>query len=81
MLILVMVVTLQNCIGWHSNQDQVRELNAKWLQSYNEERAHEAPGGIPLSHLPGPIEDQKFSICSVSLTEKLTVEPDISDNG
>ena len=55
-----MVATLQNCIEWHSNQDQVRELNAKWLQSYNEEQAHEALGGIHLSHLPGPIEDQKF---------------------
>lgn len=27
--------------------DQVREINAAWLQSYNEERPHDALAGLP----------------------------------
>ena len=27
--------------------DQVREISAEWLQSYNEERPHDTLGGIP----------------------------------
>ena len=27
--------------------DQVREISAEWLQSYNEERPHEALAGVP----------------------------------
>lgn len=27
--------------------DQVREISAEWLQSYNEERPHDAWGGLP----------------------------------
>ena len=27
--------------------DQVREISAEWLQSYNEERPHDALAGVP----------------------------------
>jgi len=27
--------------------DQVREISAEWLQSYNEERPHDALAGLP----------------------------------
>ncbi|SLM50184.1 transposase (fragment) [Nitrospira japonica] len=27
--------------------EQVREISAKWLQSYNEERPHDALAGLP----------------------------------
>jgi putative transposase len=33
--------------------DQVREISAEWLQSYNEERPHDALAGLPLATYRG----------------------------
>ncbi len=47
--------------GWSLNAyvfeslDQVREISAAWLQSYSEERTHDALAGLPPS---GPIRSQ-----------------------
>ena len=34
--------------------DQVRDMSAEWLQTYNEERPHNALAGLPPAHI-GPI--------------------------
>lgn len=52
--------------------DQVREISAEWLQSYNEERPHDALAGLPPGHLSGPTCSQNFSFESVYLTGELT---------
>jgi len=36
--------------------DQVRELSADWLQSYNEERPHDAWAGLPPSTYRAQVE-------------------------
>jgi putative transposase len=55
--------------------DQVREINAAWLQSYNEERPHDALAGLPPTTYRARLESRTFSLASVSLTGELT-KPD-----
>ena len=39
--------------------DQVREITAEWLRSYNEERPHDAAGGASADAVSGPTRSQK----------------------
>jgi putative transposase len=41
--------------------EQVREISAEWLQSYNEERPHDALAGLPPALYRAQLENQKFS--------------------
>ena len=55
--------------------DQVREITAEWLRSYNEERPHAALAGLPPTLYRAQLEARKFSIGSVALTGELTFRP------
>jgi hypothetical protein len=52
--------------------DQVREISAEWLQSYNDERPHDALAGVQPATYRAQLNRWKFSIASVSLTGELT---------
>lgn len=51
--------------------EQVREISAEWLQSYNEGQCHERVGGVAARHVSVSTCSQKFSCRSASLTGKL----------
>jgi putative transposase len=55
--------------------DQVREISAEWLQSYNEERPYDALAGLPPATYRSQLGSPKFSLDRVSLTGELTVTP------
>ena len=42
--------------------DQVREISAEWLQIYNDERPHDALGGIPPAVYRGQLEARSSSL-------------------
>ena len=53
--------------------DQVREISMEWLQSYNEERPHDALAGVPPATYRANLEARSSPNRSVSLTGELTV--------
>jgi hypothetical protein len=42
--------------------DEVREMACWWMNLYNEERPHEALGGLPPSLLPKPLNPQSSTL-------------------
>ena len=51
---------------------QGRNISTEWLQSYNEERPHDAFAGLPPAMYRANVRSQKLSFATVSLTGKLT---------